>query len=272
MTLRSLGYRSDLLFVQFDGEVLDRGDYVVARSPLNPTHYWGNFLLFDRFPLPGELTRWRELFAAEIGTPPRTEHVNFAIDLPNEEPDDLPALLEPGFEVLRSLVLTSRQPCPPSAQDSGTEVRIITEDWEWEQAWENQVACRDEVHELEGYRVFKRRQMDRYRRMTEAGQGAWFGAFVNDRLVGDLGLFGLDDLARFQAVGVHPDFRRSGICRALLHHASRYGFEQLGARELVIVADPDYHAAPLYQSAGFEPKERLVAFTSWPRADATSAS
>jgi len=149
MNLRSLGYRTDLFFVRFDGEVLDRGDYVVVRSPLNPTHYWGNFLLFDRYPEPGELARWRELFAAEVGTPPRTEHVSLVIDVPNEEPEDLTALLEPGFELLRSLVLTSRRPCPPAAQDLSVEVRILTTDAEWEQARENQVACRDPVHELE---------------------------------------------------------------------------------------------------------------------------
>lgn len=267
MTIRSLGFRTDLFFVAFDGEVIDRGDYVVARSPLNPTHYWGNLLLFPHAPRPGELARWRELFAAEIGSPPQTEHVLLAIDLPEAEVGDLASVLEAGLEPLRSLVLTARRPCPPPEPDPETVVRIITEEWEWEQAWENQVACRDSVHELESYQLFKRRQMERYRRMTQAGLGAWFGAFSGDRLVGDLGLFAQEGLARFQAVGVHPEYRRRGICRALLHHASRYGFARLGARELVIVADPDYHAAPLYQSAGFVPRERLVALSSWPQAN-----
>lgn len=268
MTPRALGFRTDLFFVQFDGEVLDRGDYVVARSPLNPTHYWGNFLLFDHAPAPGELAEWRALFAEEVGAPPRTEHVLFALDLPEEAVGDLAPVLEPGFEPLRSLVLTSRRPCPAPVQDPGVEVRRLQSDEEWEGAWENQVACRDPIHELEGYQAFKRRQMDRYQRMTEAGLGAWFGAFAGERLVGDLGIFAQEGLARFQAVGVHPEFRRRGICRALLYHASRYGCEELAAEELVIVADPDYHAAPLYRSAGFEPRENLVAITRWPRADA----
>lgn len=267
MTPRSLGFRTDLFFVRFDGEVLDRGDYVVARSPLNPTHYWGNFLLFDHAPAPGELTRWRALFAEEIGVPPRIKHMLFALDLPEEAVGNLTPVLEPGFEPLRSLVLTSRHPCPAPAQGPGVEVRRLQTHAEWEGAWENQVACREPVHELEGYKLFKRRQMERYRRMTEAGLGAWFGAFVDGRLVGDLGIFAQGGLARFQAVGVHPEFRRRGLCRALLHHASHYGFEQLGAEELVIVADPDYHAAPLYRSAGFEPRENLVAITRWPRAE-----
>lgn len=50
MNIRSLGYRTDLLFPRFDGEVIDRGDYTVIRTPSNPTFYWGNFLLFDQPP------------------------------------------------------------------------------------------------------------------------------------------------------------------------------------------------------------------------------
>src|SRR5687767_11153038 len=100
MEIRSLGYRTDLFFVAFDGEVIDRGDYLVARSPLNPKHYWGNFLVFDHPPAPGEMCRWRELFAEEIGTPPRIEHVSLVLDLPAEELPDLAVVLDPGFELL----------------------------------------------------------------------------------------------------------------------------------------------------------------------------
>jgi hypothetical protein len=46
MNVKSLGYRTDLIFPTFDGEIIDRGDYLVIRTPKNPTFYWGNFLLF----------------------------------------------------------------------------------------------------------------------------------------------------------------------------------------------------------------------------------
>ncbi len=47
MQIRSLAYQTDLFFPRFDGEVVDRGDYTVIRTPSNPTFHWGNFLLFD---------------------------------------------------------------------------------------------------------------------------------------------------------------------------------------------------------------------------------
>jgi hypothetical protein len=40
-----------------------------------------------------------------------------------------------------------------------------------------------------------------------------------------------------------------------VHHASRYGFDELGARTLVMVADPDYLAVRVYRSVGFADSE-----------------
>ncbi len=46
MEIQSLGYRTDLIFPKFDGQIIDRGNYLVILTPTNPTYYWGNFLLF----------------------------------------------------------------------------------------------------------------------------------------------------------------------------------------------------------------------------------
>ncbi len=53
MNIQSLGYRTDLFFPRFDGEVIDRGDYIVIRTLSNPTYHWGNFLLFSQSPADG---------------------------------------------------------------------------------------------------------------------------------------------------------------------------------------------------------------------------
>jgi hypothetical protein len=37
MNIRPLGYRTDLFFPAFDGQIVDRGEYVVVRTPSNPT-------------------------------------------------------------------------------------------------------------------------------------------------------------------------------------------------------------------------------------------
>jgi ribosomal protein S18 acetylase RimI-like enzyme len=90
------------------------------------------------------------------------------------------------------------------------------------------------------------------RRLVEAGQGGWFGAFLGARLVSQMGLFSAGEgLARFQSVETDPNHRRRGLAGSLLHCVSQYGFSEFGARTLVIVADPNYVAIDLYKAVGF---------------------
>jgi hypothetical protein len=49
MQVTSLGFQTDLALRVLEGaEITDRGDYLVVRTPDNPTFYWGNFLLLAR--------------------------------------------------------------------------------------------------------------------------------------------------------------------------------------------------------------------------------
>jgi ribosomal protein S18 acetylase RimI-like enzyme len=258
MELRSLTYRTDLIFARFDGEVIDRGGYLVIQTPSNPTFHWGNFLLFAEPPELGDFERWRRLFAEEIGVPPHVTHQAFGWDGTVGATGEVEPFLAAGFRLNHAVTLTATAVTRPAKYNDEVVVRPIEEDWEWEQALANQIACRDATFGLEGYTEFKARQMRRYREMARAGLGAWFGAFLGERLVADLGLYREGDLARFQQVETHPDFRRRGICGALVHQAALYGFEQMGARTLVIVADENYHAARIYETVGFRPTERSV--------------
>jgi len=266
MVIQSLGYRTDLFFPRFDGEVIDRGNYTVIRTPSNPTFYWGNFLLFATPPALGDVERWRSLFAREIGVPPTVRHFAFGWDGTAGETGEIAPFLAAGFGLDETVVLTARGVQRPDKYNEEVEVRVLTEDWEWEAALMNHIACRDPEHEETGYVLYSARKMDRYRAMVRAGSGTWFGAFLGDRLAGDLGIFLEDGVGRFQSVGTHPDFRRRGVCGALVHQAALFALGNMGVRILVMVADADYHAARIYESVGFTPSERQVGVTWWPRA------
>ena len=62
-------------------------------------------------------------------------------------------------------------------------------------------------------------------------------------------------LCRFQDVKTHPDGRGQGLAGTLVHAIGRHGFAELGARTLVMVADPDYLAIRVYRSVGFDATE-----------------
>jgi GNAT superfamily N-acetyltransferase len=258
MRIRSLGYRTDLIFARHHGVIADRGDCVVIRTPSNPGFWWGNFLLFRDPPAEGALERWKERFHEEIASHQPARHFAFGWDSPEGERGRLEPFLDDGFLLNESVVLTADAVHPPARPNGDVAIRPLAGDDDWRQAMENQVACHAAEFSQPEYRDFKARQMDGYRGMAEAGLGAWFGAFAEGRLVADLGVFADGAVARFQAVETHPDFRRRGICGTLVYESARHALHTLGAKRLVMVADVHYHAARIYESLGFRPTERQL--------------
>ena len=115
------------------------------------------------------------------------------------------------------------------------------------------IACNDSDDSDEsGHEEFVNRRAETDRALSEAGHGGWFGAFLDGRLVSQMGLFSASPgLARFQSVETHPELRGRGLAGTLVHHTSEYGFGELGATTLVMVADPGYLAIRVYRSVGF---------------------
>lgn len=258
----SLGWRTDLIFARFDAEVLDRGDYLVVCTPHNPDYWWGNFLLFGTAPRAGDALRWRAAFDAEITQHlPACGHLAFGVDAPGPVtlPDDFHAL---GLTLSASTVLTqtaAQRKAPRRTLPAGCAVRVLRLPDEADLAVQLQVECDEGAHEAQAFRRFRVRQMARYTAMQQAGLGQWFGVFASgpagETLVADCGLFRDPGapLARFQYVETHPAWRRRGLCSALVHAACGFGYAQLGADTLVIVADPADVAMRVYESLGFEP-------------------
>jgi ribosomal protein S18 acetylase RimI-like enzyme len=263
MVVKSLGYHTDLFFPAFDGEIIDRGAYIVVRTPSNPTFYWGNFLLFENPPAEGDYPRWTELFAREIGIPPATRHMTFGWDTVRGEQGIVAPFLENGFRLVKSTVLTARKLNPPAHSAADLVVRPLASDDDWAQSVENQVATREPEFTEASYRVFRQRAMERYRRMAAGGLGDWFGGFLGGRLVADLGIFHADRVGRYQSVQTHPDFRRRGAAGTVVYEASRYAMNRYGLMTFVIVTETDSDAGRLYRSLGFAAAEFQTGLEKW---------
>ena len=93
--------------------------------------------------------------------------------------------------------------------------------------------------------------------------GHWYGAYLHDQLVGDLGIFFEQSIGRFQNVETHPDYRRQGICSTLVYECSKIAFETYGVQTLVMEADANYHAARIYESVGFQKTEVNHSLNWW---------
>jgi hypothetical protein len=96
--------------------------------------------------------------------------------------------------------------------------------------------------------------------MQDAGLGHRFVAFARtshgERTVEDCRLFrdspGPRSLARFQHVRTRPQWRRRGLCSALVHKVGRRGLEVMGAKTLVMPADPQDVTFGIDETRGFE--------------------
>ena len=248
MDIASLAFRTDLALARLAGsEVEDRGEYVVVRTPDNPDYYWGNYLLLLRPPAADELPAWEETF---VRTFPPCRHRAYGVATADGTRDDLAAFAADGMETDASTVMTATAVHEPPRRNREATYRPLVSDRDWAQQVD--LWSVDETANP----TFVVAKVAAERRMSESGAGAWWGAFVGDRLLSSMGLFAASPgLARFQQVQTHPDARGRGLAGTLVHRVSRYGFEDLGATTLVMVADPDYLAIRIYRSVGFDDTE-----------------
>lgn len=205
----------------------------------------------------GQLGGWLEVFSRTF---PDAKHVALGIDSVDGVAGDEGELAAAGFRVERSTVMTARSVVPPARPNAASAYRFLSSDDDWEQLVGLTLAANP--MEMDGYEDFVRRREAAHRAVVEAGHGQWFGAFDGDRLQASLGL--LTDgsgVARFQDVQTRPDDRGQGIASTLVHTASTYGFTDLKAETLVMVADPEYLAIRIYRALGFDGTETQVQLT-----------
>ena len=250
MRIKSLGFRTDVALRVLEGaEVIDRGDHLVVRSPDNPGFWWGNFLLLDAPPGPGTAAAWLARFAAEF---PSAQHVALGVDDSGED-----AAIPADFQAAElaaecGTVLTCAAVRPPPRPNSAAEIRRLESEADWQQSVDLGVRCYGDDAAGE----YMLRRTAARRRLTQAGHGAWFGAFTGGRLMAQLGMCDAGGgFARYQDVETDPVARRRGLAGTLVWHAGRYGRDVLGASTLVIVADPADVAIRVYRACGLAAAE-----------------
>jgi ribosomal protein S18 acetylase RimI-like enzyme len=263
MDVISLGYRTDLMLRELEGsQITDRGDCLVIRSPASPAFWWGNFLLLAQPPAPGTVPRWLARFSAEF---PAADHLTLGVDGTSARALDPAELLAHGLHYEHSTVMTATAVREPPRPSTTATVRPLVSDDDWQQAAALRAACYEA--EPGGSTGFITARIAAERALTQAGHGSWFGAFIDGSLLAQLGLICRDGLARYQNVETHPAARRQGLAGTLVWQAGQHGLTKLGARTLVMVADPDEAAIRVYRSVGFADTETQIAFERQPAVD-----
>lgn len=267
MEIRSLAFRTDLALLRRSGSTVeDRGSHVAVRTPANPTFRWGNFDLLAAPPSADEVADVLARYDADL---PEGDFRTFGVDGTGDQSAALAPLVAAGLRLEPSTVMTATSVHAPPRPNAEVTCRRLVSDDDWAQRVEVSVAVDEadpDTSSGDGYRLFAERRAAADRASCEAGGGGWWGAFVGDRLVATMGLVDAGDgLARFQMVETHPGHRGKGFAGTLVHRVAAYGFDELGARTLVMVADPSYLAIRVYRSVGFVDSEVQTQLEQRPR-------
>jgi GNAT superfamily N-acetyltransferase len=251
--LTAPGLRTDLDLLELQGStVIDHGDHLVVRTEANPTFWWGNFVLVYGAARAADVDHWVSVFEREH---PDATHRAIAF---TEAGGDGAAWAERGWDVETDVDLASTTLPSGAGAPDGIHVRELVGDDDWEQSAE--VGGSDApADRRDGRLEFERRRAAARRELVESGRARWFGAFDGDRLVSNLGIVRLGDLARYQDVVTLAGHRRRGIAGALVRTAGRWALEDRSVTRLVIVADLDGPARGLYERAGFVEVARHMA-------------
>ncbi|EWT05180.1 acetyltransferase [Intrasporangium chromatireducens Q5-1] len=253
MHVESPGLATDLALLELQGSIIrDRGDHLVIRTPDNPTFWWGNFLLLERAVPAAEIPGWIERFEQEF---PGAHHQTFGF---TDSVSDYSGWREQGFDVECDVALTAAKVPTWMPLDEGEiSIRHFAERRDWRQAAE--LGASDApIGELEARLVFEERRAAAQKALVDDGRGAWFGAFVGERLVAKLGIVRLGTRARYQDVVTHHGYRRRGIAARLVRVAGEWALTDPDVRELVIVAAEGGPAISLYERLGFEESSRHI--------------
>jgi ribosomal protein S18 acetylase RimI-like enzyme len=255
----SLGFRTDLHVLRLGGsEITDRGDYLIVRTPADPSYWWGNFMLLGGPVEPGSVPTLLKRYDDEL---PGAEHVAWGIDSVDGSVGAEDELAGAGFGIERNTVLTATSLVPPAGA-TAAELRPFSGDDDWAQGLGLRTACSDLTSGAytTGFLIARAAQE---RALCSTGHAAWYGAFAGGVLQAALGLVTDGEIARYQTVETRPDARRQGLASALIHRAGATALAA-GVKTLVIVADPDYHAIELYRRLGFTDRETQVQLTRRP--------
>jgi ribosomal protein S18 acetylase RimI-like enzyme len=266
--IRSLSWATDIDVLPPDATATRSDGFWTVRSPSNPTHYWGNFLLFDDPPRPGDGARWERTFARAMGGPGAPPHRSFAWDRTDGSTGAAEQeFVSRGYALERTVGLLARPRELRYHRRASREVAVRPLDpapgadgAAWDQIVELWVAGRQGPFDEQEYRDFARLRLEGLRTLFAAGRGAWWVAELDHgAVVGSLGIVVTGTRARFQSVDTAAAHRRRGICSRLVVEAAQRTAAAHPVSQFVICADPGYHALGLYETLGFADAERVAA-------------
>ena len=247
------GWETDLAILQLSGSTVEvNKDHLVLRSPHNPEFHWGNFILVTDSNTVDDAKRWLATFDEAF---PTAGWVAIGLPCKPSTPENWSAL---GLEI-ETLEVMNADSLPRMADlDSHyTSRRLQGDDWALLLQRELAENLKSGEHDPVSFEQFMRKTIETEQQLCAIGKAAWFGAFLGEELVADLGIVVCENTARYQSVQTDERHRRKGLASHLLGKAAQWAFEH-GCISWVIVTESTNEAGRVYRKAGFELDQETV--------------
>lgn len=253
MKVNLLSHKTDLLVSEFAGNITDKGDYLVIKTPLRPNFFWGNYIIFPEEPGDGDYQKWTDIYKYEFDNNPGFMALTW--DTSNEGLTE--EFIKNGFKLSKCEVLRAEEFVKPQKYNNNVEIRELISENDWDQFVE--------VHTDDSWQFspdtlsgFLEQLRDSAKKIVESGKGKRFGAFLDGKLIGEAGIYYDGNIGRYNEVATHPDHRRQGVCGTLIYNTARIATESMGLKTLVMVAADSYRAAKIYKTVGFKVCEEQI--------------
>jgi ribosomal protein S18 acetylase RimI-like enzyme len=242
---------TDHHLVRLHGTVDQVDGITVVRVPDNPGYRWGNCIHLPDAPHPNELEGFLQLARDLFIDQPQSTHaqVRWDGDFISEE---LAALAE-----AKGLQHDSGQAMHADAlvevEVDDIEIRPMDMEDEWKDIVELNIACDpEEIDGVADYIEFKQGLRRAWRAWEQTGDATWWGAFIDERLVGQAGMVRCPGgRGRFQSVETHPEFRRRGVCSTLTSQMGNHALRELDCDTLLLGVNHLGLAIHAYRRLGF---------------------
>lgn len=262
MKTNCLAHYTNLAYAECLGSVEEKENYFLIKREDRPDFFWGNYLILKNKLVDISPDQAKRIFENEFGRYQDAGYMAITFDI-----DMLPEYVssdfkKAGFDVLKNKVLSTNKVNRTDKVKNEFTIRPIESEWDWQQYFEvhfdKEWSYGNEKQQLE----FLKCEVDDFKKIIHMGRGNRFGAFLNNKLVGELGVFWKGSCVRFNNVATHDSYRRMGVCNTLVYTVSSLLFSA-GFQTLVMEADENYYAAKIYESLGFQHNETVTSFEKY---------
>lgn len=255
---KSLGAQTNFLMDNFLAETYERDEYFVIKTPNRPTYFWGNYILMKSPPVLGAFEKWIAIYEKEVGTRESLGFCSITFDYDPSKPFDTSDFTDNGFRVGVDKILVADKVYRPRKLNED----LVIKEYDLSNHIKDYVALHfdpDWIYGNESEQMeFITGQGNEFASLIKKRSAKRYGAFLDVKLIADLGIYWDDKVVRFNSISTHSLYRRRGACSTLVYKVSKDLLEQFPAKKLVMQADEDYHAAGIYESIGFVQTDKVI--------------